>query len=76
MREKIINSMEWTDRGEWGRKIKLLSIESCENIDTLYINKINRVESHNAHTLGPEESFLTAHTATVITYVEKVDTCR
>ena len=42
MREGI-NSMEWTDREEWRRKIKLKlqATERRENIDTLYINNNN-----------------------------------
>ena len=37
MREKGINTMEWIYRAGW--KIKTLSPEKHENIDTLYINK-------------------------------------
>ena len=36
-----INSMEWIDREEWRRKIKLnLCTERCDNIDTEHVNKI------------------------------------
>ena len=37
MREKGINNMEWIDREEWRRKIKLktLGTERCVNIKTL-----------------------------------------
>ena len=38
MREKGINNMEWVDREEWRRKIKL-EAQRCANIDTLYIIK-------------------------------------
>ena len=38
MRENGINNKEWIDREEWRRKT--LNTERCENIETLYINKI------------------------------------
>ena len=39
MSEKvIINNMEWIDRMD--KRNKTLGKERCENIDTLYINKI------------------------------------
>ena len=39
MKEKvIINNMEWIDRMD--KRNKTLGKERCENIDTLYINKI------------------------------------
>ena len=39
MGKKGINKMEWVVREEWRRKIKL-DTEKCEDINTLYINKI------------------------------------
>ena len=40
LREKGVNNMEWIDKEECRRKIKLSGTERCENIDTLYIEII------------------------------------